>query len=37
MDIYSFIDSKEIAEHYRSIGQTWMPLEMAAIKPEVGR
>ena len=32
MDIYSFIDSMEIAEHCRSIGQTWMPLEMAAIK-----
>jgi len=32
MDIYSFIDSMEIAEHCRSIGQTWMPFEMAAIK-----
>jgi len=31
MDIYSFIDSEEIAEHCRSIGQTWTPFEMAVI------
>jgi hypothetical protein len=31
MDIYSFIDSHDIAEHCRAIGQTWTPFEMAVI------
>jgi len=31
MDIYSFINSKDIAEHCRSIGHTFTPLEMAII------
>ena len=31
MDIYSFINSRDIAEHCRKIGHTWNPLEMAAI------
>jgi len=31
MDIYSFINSKDIAEHCRTIGHEFTPLEMAAI------
>lgn len=31
MDIYSFISSKAVAEHCRSIGKTWNTLEMAVI------
>jgi hypothetical protein len=31
MDIYSFICSKAVAEHCRSIGKTWNTLEMAVI------
>ena len=31
MDIYSFLNSKDIAEHCRSLQKTWTPLQMALI------
>ena len=34
MDIYGFLNSRDIAEHCRGIGHTWNPFEMAVI---VGR
>jgi len=31
MDIYSFLNSSDIAEHCRNIGHTWTPFDMAVI------
>jgi hypothetical protein len=31
MDIYKFLESPQIAEHCRKLGQTWNPFEMAII------
>jgi len=31
MDIYSFLNSKDIADHCRKINHTWNPFEMAVI------
>lgn len=31
MDIYSFLNSKDIAEHCRRLQKTWTPLQMALI------
>ena len=37
MDIYDFLNSRDVAEHCRKIGKTWTPFEMAAIIDRSGR